>query len=116
MMARDYIGQRIRQAREARGLSLREVAERMATSHTTIAQWEKGTRPIHFPDLGRLAKVLEQPVQFFLPDWYVDPSGLSPDLAALVARINRLPQGTVRDKAIRNFLDQLDTLSDALTK
>jgi len=109
-----HIGQRIRQAREEGGLSLRDLAERMGTSHTTISEWEKGNRSVQFPDLEKLAKLLEKPVQFFLPEWYIDPRNLSPDLATLVSRINQLPHGPIRDKLIQNILDQVDTMSVAL--
>ncbi len=109
-----HIGRQIRAARETKGWSQRELATRFGVSSATATRWESGQQAIDFPDLERLAKVLERPVQFFLPDWYIDPSGLSPDLAALVNRINRLPHGSIRDKLIRNFLDQLDTLGDAL--
>lgn len=110
----DYIGGRIRGAREARGLSLREIAEQLGTSHTTVREWEKGTRPVQFPDLERLAKLLERPVQFFLPGWYIDPSGLSPEVAQLVHRINALPNGPVRDRVIQGFIEQIETVEAAL--
>ena len=80
-----HIGRRIRQAREERGVSLRDLAERLGPSHITIREWQKGIRSVQFPDLERLAKPLEEPVQSFLPEWFIDPRNLSPDLAALVS-------------------------------
>ena len=109
-----YIGGRIRGAREARHLSLRELADQLGTSHTTVREWEKGTRPVQFPDLERLARLLEKPVQFFLPGWYVDPSGLSPELAQLIDRLNNLPDGPVRDRVIRGFMEQIRTINTAM--
>ena len=69
---------------------------------------------MQFPDLERVAKPLEEPVQSFLPEWFIDPRILSPDLAALVSRIYQLPHGPIRDKLIQNILDQVDTMSVAL--
>lgn len=36
------LGRRLREAREAKGLSMREVAERLGVSHTTVSRWEDG--------------------------------------------------------------------------
>jgi len=116
MQTKAYIGGQIRQARETHGWSISELARRFSVSHASMSRWESGDQTIDFSDLERLAKLLERPVQFFLPDWYVDPSGLSPDIAALVGRINSLPHGPVRDKLIANILEQIDTVSVALRR
>ncbi len=109
-----YIGDRIRAAREQQGWSISDLAKRLDTSHTTISQWEKGKRPINFDDVERLARLLEKPVQWFLPGWYIDPRGLSPELAQLVHKINALPHGVVRDRLIQGFMEQVGVVEEAL--
>ncbi len=110
MSTEGYVGRQIRQAREQQGWSISELARRFGVSSASVSRWESGHQSIQFKDLERLAKLLEKPVQFFLPGWYIDPSGFSPDLAQLVTRINQLPHGLVRDRVIQGFMDQLETL------
>lgn len=50
----------------------------------------------------------------FLPEWYIDPRGLPPDLAQLVHRINALPHGKVRDQLIENMNRAIDMVSTAM--
>ncbi len=45
---------------------------------------------------------------------YIDPRGLSPDLAQLVHRINALPKGKVRDQLIENMNRAIDMVSTAM--
>ena len=109
-----YIGRQMRRAREEKGWSQREIAGRLGVSSATATRWESGSQAINFPDLERFAKLLEKPVQFFLPGWYIDPSGLSPELAQLVHRINALPHGPVRDRVIQGFMEQIQTVEAAM--
>jgi len=109
-----HIGRRIRQAREEKGWSQRELANRFGVSSATATRWEGGSQAIDYPGLERLAKLLEKPVQFFLPGLYFDPAGLSPEFAQLVNRLNNLPDGPVRDRVIRGFMDQIGTVENAL--
>jgi transcriptional regulator with XRE-family HTH domain len=114
MQTKKYIGRQIRAAREGQGWSISETARRFGVSHATMSRWESGDQAIEFADLERLAKLLEKPVQFFLPGLYFDPAGLSPEFAQLVNRLNNLPDGPVRDRVIRGFMDQIGTVEDAL--
>ena len=115
METKVHIGRQIRRAREELGWTQGELARRFGVSSATATRWEKGQQAIAFPDLERLAKLLEKPVQFFLPGWYVDPTGLSPELAQLVHRINVLPRGAVRDRVIQGFMEQIGTVEAALS-
>ena len=60
------LGQRIRQARLASELTMRELANRVGVSHTTIAKYENGRicpRPSILPQIARSLNVK---VEFFL--------------------------------------------------
>lgn len=54
-MAADELGQRLRAAREARGLSQRKVAKALDLSRTAVAQMEEGNRPVSTLELSRLS-------------------------------------------------------------
>lgn len=56
------LGQRLRQAREARGWSLSELAAGVGYPPETVAAWEEGTRTLKPRLLYRLAQVLGMPV------------------------------------------------------
>lgn len=59
-------GQRISEAREAAGLSRRELAKRMQVSYYSIRYWELGEKQPRGHRLLRLAKSLEVPVVYLL--------------------------------------------------
>ena len=53
------MGKRIRDAREAKGLSLQAISERLHISKGTAGHWETGERAIKHHDLARLCAELE---------------------------------------------------------
>lgn len=52
------MGQKIEAARQASGMTLDEVAEKLGTSSATISQYEKGFRRPSLERLGQLARAL----------------------------------------------------------
>ena len=57
------VGQRLRQARQAKGLSLEAVAERLELkSKQAVGHWETGINPIDLRKLRRLARIYETTV------------------------------------------------------
>lgn len=60
------IGVRLRQLREERGLSLRELAEKAQLPEGRLRAYEYGEKPIPVPDLETLAAVLDVPLRDFL--------------------------------------------------
>lgn len=72
-MDRRTIGQRIRQAREAAGLSQEEVARRLGRSQSAMSDYERARLGLELPDLIRLAEILDQRISFFLNEESTEP-------------------------------------------
>jgi transcriptional regulator with XRE-family HTH domain len=68
------LGQRLRQLREHRGLSLRQTALRLECDHTLVLRWESGEREPSPWDLVALGRFYGQPVSGLLNDLIL-PSG-----------------------------------------
>ena len=52
-------GERIKMARLAKGMTVRELAEKISVSHSNLSKWERGeVRTIKAPMLAKLAKAL----------------------------------------------------------
>jgi len=60
------IGNKIREAREARGLSQAELGRLIGYSDVAIGNWEKGRRKINIEDLEQIASALGKPISYFL--------------------------------------------------
>ena len=58
-------GARLRELREAAGLTLRDMAARVGKSYATVSQWEAGNTSPNFVDVVKIAAVLGQPVDAF---------------------------------------------------
>lgn len=68
-MLRQKIGQKIRQARQEKGLSQRDLGKLFGTSHAVISDMELGKpRKLDIEDLVTLARILDKPVGYFLSD------------------------------------------------
>jgi len=60
------IGERIRQAREAEGMSQETLGERIGYTKFAVSKWEAGTRPVSIDALKRIAEVLHRPISYFV--------------------------------------------------
>ncbi len=60
------IGRRIRQAREAAGMTQEELAEDLDTKPATVSRWESGSFPKRI-GLPKIAAALNKPVDWFYP-------------------------------------------------
>jgi len=71
------IGERIRQAREAEGMSQETLGERIGYTKFAVSKWEAGTRPISIDTLKQIAEVLNRPLSYFvrtdLEGLHIDP-------------------------------------------
>lgn len=68
-MSAKQFGKRLKQAREAIGLSLRALSERIELSHTAIQKYEKGESFPSSDNLVKLAAAIQVPVErLFRPE------------------------------------------------
>lgn len=99
------LGQRLRQRREQLGLSLRDLAERADTTHTTIVRLEQGAYDAPAPDkLSRIAEALGLSLAdvYALADYSV-PSELPSFRPYLRSKYRGLPAPAVEELE-RSFL------------
>jgi transcriptional regulator with XRE-family HTH domain len=81
------LGQRIRAAREAAGLTQRQVAEHFKIKRPTVAQWESGDSRPDSSKFTSLAKLLG-----VTTDWLLEEIGTGP---AVIARPKRVPGASI---------------------
>lgn len=70
---RKRLGARLREAREAAGLSQEEVSQKLTLPRPAISQIENGHRRVEALELARLAKLYGHPLSFFADE---DPVGM----------------------------------------
>ncbi len=63
-----WVGHRIKEAREASGLTQAELARRLGLTQTAVSYWEAGKRAPGLDDLVGLTEVLHRDPGFFFPD------------------------------------------------
>jgi transcriptional regulator with XRE-family HTH domain len=100
---RERLVQKLKEAREAVGLSQDEVAKELELPRPAISQIENGNRRVEALELARLAKLYRQPLSFFADD---EPAE-SPRLQALHRTAKDLSEKD-RDEVLRfaEFLRQ----------
>jgi transcriptional regulator with XRE-family HTH domain len=95
------IGRRVASARQAAGLTVRQLAARLGWPYTTLANYEEGRRPLRVAQLSAIAAVLGQSPAAFLVDL--------PEAATI---INRIDGDLDRCLQVAFMLDSLDSESD----
>ena len=91
----------IREARRRRGLSQRELAARLGTSHAAIARWERGTVAPSWPAVLAAVRATGLDVDLRLVDANDD------DLALARERLSRSPQQRLADlTAMVRFIER----------
>ncbi len=63
-----HIGQRIHELRISMGLSRQQLASQIGVTHQQLQKYEKGTNRISVGRLIFIAKVLKEPLTYFLQD------------------------------------------------
>ena len=61
-------GERLREARNERGLSLEDVARAMGVSTRQVARWQTGESGMKMARLTQLAQLLGKPPSYFLDE------------------------------------------------
>ena len=87
------IAHRLRQAREAIGLSQDDVAEFLGIKQSAYSQIERGQNAIKIEHLLKLPVILRRPVSWFLN--LPGEDTLTPDEAELIALWRALPHDTL---------------------
>ncbi|HEY3269020.1 MAG TPA: helix-turn-helix transcriptional regulator [Armatimonadota bacterium] len=62
----EQIGRRIRQAREAEGLTQEELGRRLGISGVALGHYERAARSVGIAELERIAEALGKPITWFL--------------------------------------------------
>jgi transcriptional regulator with XRE-family HTH domain len=91
-----WLGLRIRQAREHRGLSQEDLAAAISKDQRAISEYENGKRKLAVTDLPLIATVLEVPLLFF----FEEEASLHDLDAALLNHFHELPTPETRQAAI----------------
>jgi transcriptional regulator with XRE-family HTH domain len=88
------VGARLRAAREAKGLTQDDVAQRLKKSQANLSQYENGRREAGYETLSALSSIYETPVGNFFdgavphhPDEEMDP--LVAQLFSVARKVNR---------------------------
>jgi transcriptional regulator with XRE-family HTH domain len=85
----EFIGKKIREARESAGLSQKDLAEKLGyETSTAISYMEAGERKVSVVDLEKIAELLGRDLQFFLGQ----------ESKALDVRVALRAQGIENDK------------------
>jgi transcriptional regulator with XRE-family HTH domain len=63
------IGDRMRRAREAAGLSRAKLCRQIGMEEDTLRKKEKGENPFYFAELARICDILEAPTLFPIMEW-----------------------------------------------
>ena len=96
------LGQRLRAARTAAQLTIRQLAARLGWPYTTLANYEEGRRPLRTAQLVAIAAALGRSPAAFLVDL--------PEAAAVIERID----GDLdRCLQVAFILDSLDSEAEA---
>lgn len=72
------LGSKIRAAREAKGLDIRQLADAVGVSFATISRWETEDRIPRVENLFRLSAALDVPVSDFLSEGDTSPESIIP--------------------------------------
>lgn len=81
---RNVVGDRIREAREAKAWLQKTLAARVHVEPQTVSNWERGVSTPDLDKLEMLARELDRPISFFVAEeaTEVEPAGLAAEVAA----------------------------------
>lgn len=60
------MGERIREARMAKGMTMEELGEKLGVSHATVSRWESNDRKPRLEHLFRLSLLLDVEVNYLI--------------------------------------------------
>lgn len=82
----------------------------MGVSIASVSRWENGLQTVSLDDLESIAERVEKPLQYFLPDRWIDEDAVSPELSLLVNRIEEYPERRQREivTTLLGFMDLIE--------
>lgn len=83
------VGQRLRSAREDKGLTQEDLADALGISKSQISHFERGANLLTIEHLKKLPRILGRPVNYFLGE--SSSSRLTPDEDELVSLYRQVP-------------------------
>lgn len=104
------VGQRIKEAREKRGVSQAQLAERIGVTFQQLQKYEAATNRVSASRLKRVADALRFPVSYFLETGTIDEawsrSGLDPDSLHFAEVLASIPSPMIR-RRVAVFVEAL---------
>ncbi len=107
------IGKKIQMAREEKGMTQADLAERLGISQAALSNYELGKRRLYLGQIQTLAKVLDKNVNYFIAQekWFeTDPLDAPTDrerlLGSLAERASVLNDANLQ--SLGDFLDYLE--------
>ena len=98
------IGEQIKTARKAKGVSQEELAVRLGVVRQTVSKWENGMSVPDADVLIKIAELLDVPVSQLLG---IEPeSGSVQDMAGELARLNKELAAKIQKEKLRAELDK----------
>ena len=99
----EHIKTRIRQAREEKGISQRELSRRLDRSNTYVQHLESGRLDLPVIDLVGLVFEFDKPLEYFLPLEEKDKTKLSGREWELVQKFRGIKDDATKDFAIKQI-------------
>lgn len=96
----EYIGERIKRARESKGLSQKILGVKLGLSDKAISSYESGRTVPPIETMFKIAKELDRPISYFLET--------KEDDASLLERVDRI------EKSMQNFIEDLYVIKNIL--
>lgn len=109
----EFIREHIKQAREERNVSQDELSKAISKTNVTISDIERGKVGISAVDLALIAKALNKPISYFVPDYLhirIPPAELKTNEQILIEEFRRLEYSEL-EKLILDFVSQLGDFS-----
>lgn len=104
------MGQRIKEARDKRGLSQAQLAARIGVTFQQLQKYENATNRVSASRLKRIADALRFPVAFFLETGTIDEawahSGLDPEALQFAEALASIPSEAIR-RRVAIFVEAL---------
>ena len=101
-----YVGQRLRQLRQANGMSQTALAEKLNISFQQVQTSANGTHRIGSGRLWHISKALDVPISYFYegledagtPDDIRNATVLPKDTLRVARQLNELPEGQIKQQ------------------